>query len=163
LDIYDVLEFEEAKSEFNIVYFDRLGALISVPNMFAILPGQGGITSPYNALEIIMEILGYRTYKLHTIEVHNPETCNLNNMTLIRLNSQQNVLDNYPLNSQRVNNVTFIDVDYYKYFENLNTAGDDPDYLRINFLNTIDNKNPTKCELRGFGEVSNFRKINKNN
>ena len=38
--------------------------------MFAILPDQGGISSSYNALEIVMEILTpTNTYKLHTIEV----------------------------------------------------------------------------------------------
>ena len=82
-------------------------------------------------------------------------------MNLVRLNYLQNVLDSFPLYSQRVNNVTFIDVNYYKYFEKLNNAGDNPDYLRINFLNTIDNKNPTNCELRGFGEVSDLKKVKK--
>ena len=42
-EIFDIFEFERAKSEINIAYLDKTGAFISVPNMFALLPNQGGI------------------------------------------------------------------------------------------------------------------------
>ena len=42
-EIFDILEFERAKSEINIAYLDKTGAFINVPNMFALLPNQGGI------------------------------------------------------------------------------------------------------------------------
>ena len=153
-----MLGFDRANSEINVAYMDLAGSFITMPDMFAILPNRGGIQSPYNKLKIIMELLSpIDLYKLHTLEIHNPENCNVKLMDLERLDFLQQSQDKpILLTSERLNNVTFIDVDYFKAFHGLNNKGDKPDYFLINLLETTDGKNPGTCELRGFAEINNF-------
>jgi len=98
----------------------------------------------------MMEVLTSDSYKLHTIEINNPDKCNVNKMSLQRRGIFQEPLDNQVIFS--MNNFTFIDVDYYKQFLNLTDEGDDPNYFDIQFLSTNNAENISSCELRAFIE-----------
>ena len=100
-----------------------------------------------------MEILTEESYKLHTVEINNPGTCNVNKMSLQRRGIFQESLDNQVMLS--LNNFTFVDVDYYKQFFNVTNQGDDPTYFDIQFLSTRNSENIHLCELRAFVEKTN--------
>jgi outer membrane biosynthesis protein TonB len=69
-------------------------------------------------------------------------------MSAVRMDVSQTILDKFRLYSKRIDNSTFIDVDYLKEYHNLNSAGDLPDFLVI----YLDQQNLANCELRAFGE-----------
>jgi hypothetical protein len=149
---FDVLTFPFVRREISIAYVSKTGSFLEVLDSYAICPWRGGITSPYDGLKILMEFTGDDTFKLHTIEVHNKEKCNVKIMNAKRLNFAQVPYDPYFLDSQSLNERAVIDVDYYKVFSKLGDKGDVLDILEINFLVTKDRGNPKYCELRAFVE-----------
>lgn len=71
MKIHDIFDFEKAKDEINVVYYDNLNSVIQTGNMFQILPNQGGISFPYDTVKVYFELISPTDiYKLHTIEVH---------------------------------------------------------------------------------------------
>lgn len=152
LPIFDGLSKEFALTDLNIAYISRSGAFINVKDPFIICPGQGGITSTWEKLLIYMEFLSETiVYKLETIEIHNPEKCNVISMNTIRLNflqqphSGEKYWRSFLLNGRAV-----IDINYYKKFEISPPIDHDLDILEVDFLTTRDNKYPADCELRAF-------------
>ncbi len=115
-----------------------------------IFPKRGGFSYIVKTIKVMMEILTDESYKLHTLEINNPEKCNVNKMSLERRGIFVEPLDNQVMFS--MNNFTFIDVDYYKQFLNLTNQGDEPSYFDIKFLSTKNAENISSCELRAFVE-----------
>ncbi|CAF0804331.1 unnamed protein product [Brachionus calyciflorus] len=148
-DITDVFDYDEASSFIYLMYKDKFNQDINFPDPNSIYPNNGGITTSQDRLKIVMQIIGFYTINIHTIEVNNPHECNLNSFNLRRLNSNMQPYEEL-MNSFVLNNRPIIDVNYYKGFQNLGIAGDSPDYLEINLLNTKDGRGVTKCEFRAF-------------
>ena len=100
---------------------DEHDSFISYENPLAIFPFQGGIYSTYEKLKIIMELIGTDVYDIHTIEINNPEKCNLKSFYLRRMNMFQDYLDQNKLDSILIhnNNVPLIDLKYLMEFSNL--------------------------------------------
>ena len=137
-----------------IYYISRSGAFIPVPDTYVICPWRKGIISTWERLQIYFEFLSAHTlYKLHTIEVNNIKDCNVNIMNGLRRNLLQQPFDDRFLNSQLLRGRPVIDIDYLEKFEGLSTGIVSLDILEINFLETIDGKNPGSCELRAFVEI----------
>jgi hypothetical protein len=118
-----------------------------------IFPKRGGFSYSLRTIRVMMEILTEESYKLHTVEINNPDTCNVNKMSLQRRGIFQESLDNQVMLS--LNNFTFVDVDYYKQFFNVTNQGDDPTYFDIQFQSTRNSENIHLCELRAFVEKTN--------
>lgn len=154
LPIFDAMRYAFAKSEISIAYVSRSGSYIPVPDQYAICPSRGGITSTWEKLKILMEFLGWKVFKLHTIEVHNPKECNVNFMDAIRLNFLQLPHELKYLSSLLLNNRPVIDVNYHKLFDSIlfPVKDHDLDILEVIFQSTRDNKFPTNCMLRVFVE-----------
>lgn len=142
-------------NEQNIIYYDQNGKEIRWPrwnDVYKIYPLEGGVNSTYNQLKIIVEVLSSPyAYYLHTIEVHDPERCNLESMNFRRLGYSDRPLENY-MNSFILDKTPVIDIDYHKTFFNWGTRGDYSDALELNFIATKDNKFPTNCEIRVFAK-----------
>lgn len=103
-----------------------------------------------------MEFLSdFDLYRLHTLEIHNPSECNVNLMNTIRLDLLQVPYESRSWESFLLNGRAVIDINYYKTFGTQKPEDHSLDILKVNFLTTNDNKNPTKCELRAFMQKIN--------
>lgn len=141
-------------------YFDKFENLIEYDNSFALFPDQGGITSPYDKLQIWVELLNPIPYKYFTIEVHNPDRCNLKSFYLKRRDMFLELLEDNPLASIFLKNkVAIIDIEYNKNFYNVGDLSDDVltelQILELGYLSTTDGQNPGSCELRAFASRMN--------
>ena len=163
-EIFDIFNFERAHSEINPVYFDEYDSFINYENPLAIFPFKGGISSTYAKLKIIMELIGIDIYDIHSIEINNPEKCNLKSFHLKRMNMFQDYLDQNNLDSISIHNgnVPLIDLKYLIEFSNLKPLEIENqkqvEMLEIVFDSTKDGYNPGKCELRAFAKINNFKK-----
>ncbi len=141
----------------NPVFLDKRGELIIYDNEFALFPDQGGITSTYDKLKVLIELLSADPFKYHTIEVHNPESCNLANFSLKRLDMGHTELDRVRIESVLLKgNVAVVDVAYARSILGLGSQLvkeeilEQVQILDIEFERTRDGKNPGACELRAF-------------
>ena len=151
----DVFRYDRAQSDMNPNYFDQFENLISYDNTFSLFPDQGGITSPYDKLRIWVELLNASPYKYFTIEVHNPEQCNLKSFYLKRRDMFLELLETEPIASVFLRNkVAIIDIEYNKNFYKVGGLSDEVltqvQILELGFLTSTDGKNPGSCELRAF-------------
>lgn len=125
-----------------------------MPDRYGICSWRKGVISNWERLRIEFEFLSDQMfYKLHTIEVNNIKDCNVKIMNGIRRNFLQVPFENRYLDSQLLKGRPVIDIDYLEKFEGLSTGIVGLDILEINFLETIDGKNPGSCELRVFVEI----------
>lgn len=139
---------------FSAFYTDSaLTNLYEVENNQALFSNQGGFSIPFSSINIEIENTGIVSYKLHTVEINNPEICNIDSFT-IRRKSYLNVeyFDDYELRSEYLNGVAFVDVDFSKYVDNLGPRGDDFQRMDIRVLSTKDGLSINKCEFRAFAE-----------
>ncbi len=141
----------------NPVYLDKQGELILDVDEYHIFPDQGGITSNYERLKILIELLNADPYDYHTIEVHNPEKCNLDKLSLSRWDMNHDVLDKVRIQSVLLKNkVAVVDIAYAKNILGLGSKLVKEEdlakvqILDIEFESTRDGKNPGPCELRAF-------------
>jgi hypothetical protein len=155
--IFDIFQFEESKDELNPTYYnpEKPDEIINFDSDFyqnlAIFPNQGGITSPYDKLLIEIQFLsGIDKYKIETIEINNPEVCNLNSFN-VRQSNDQNYSDKKEWTSILLDNgEPLVDVNYLKEFHGFNEDLQDFYYLYILFNSTNNGQNPGPCELRAF-------------
>lgn len=155
--IHDVFNYQLSQESMNPVYLDQYQELIYYPNEMAIFPDQGGITSTYKQLLIKIELLSADPYSYHTIEVHNPNECNLKKFHFKRLDMMGNNLDTSEINSIYLNgNTPIIDIEYAKRILNKSeqmvndSRLKEVQILELWFDTTKDGENPGKCELRAF-------------
>jgi hypothetical protein len=143
-------------SDVSIAFYDRNNNLINVDkpsSIFANNPYGFGLTSPYDKLKIWFEFIGVAYYYIHTVEVHNPNNCNLKDMSSKRYEDENKPLENY-LFSITLNNRAVIDYEYLKMMNQ--TIFDNFDefyFFELNFLSTKNGKNPSDCSLRVFAET----------
>jgi len=151
--VFEGLFYNFTRREINISYISRSGSFIAFPDFYAICPWRQGITSTWERLGIKFEFIGSRLFKLHTIEIHNKNECNVETMNALRLNFLFTPYDPFYLYSQLLNDRAVIDVDYYKSFLGLNlNIEPNLDILEVNFLSTKNKEFPTNCQLRLFIE-----------
>lgn len=103
---------------------------------------------------MLFQVLGANSYKLHTVEVVNPNECNVSLFDIRRKNQSNVYVDPNALTSKLLNNRPVIDIDYYKKFLDTTNEGDALDYLEMNLVATFDGANPSKCEFRAFAEIN---------
>lgn len=124
-----------------------------IDNNQILFTSQGGFSIPLSNINIVIENYGFASYKLHTVEINNPDVCNIDMFTIRRKSFiTDNYLDDIELQSITLNNVTFVDIDFYKFAYNLGANGDNLEKMDIRVLSTIDKTNIHKCEFRAFGE-----------
>ena len=151
------------------VYFDRNNNYIQFDNKMAIFPDQGGITSNYDKLKIKIDLLSAEPFSYFTIEVHNPDKCNVKSMHLRRqdqfASSSNDYLDKVKIESVFLkNSVAIIDLEYAKRILGLGGLMladgklDTVQILEIVFETTKDGiSNPGACELRAFAKQIRIR------
>lgn len=152
-----MLSYQIAPREVNIAYVSNSGSFLDMINQYAICPFKGGVTSPYDRLKIYQEYIGQDLYKMHTIEVHNKEHCNVRVMDTIRRGFLMEPYESAYLESTLLNHRPVIDVDYFKAFKNLPSDGladASLDILEINFKSTKNGQHPGRCELRVFVSIN---------
>lgn len=124
-----------------------------VENNQILFTGQGGISIPLSSINIVIENIGITSYKLHTVEINNPEVCNIDMFTIRRKSFiNEDYFDNIELKSITLNNLTFVDIDFNKFANNLSSNGDNLQRMDIRVLSTKDKMNIHNCEFRAFGE-----------
>ena len=121
-----------------------------------IMPGQGGVTSPEYMLRTYVEYLNDNKYDIMTVEIHNPNVCNVNSVKFKHLNDMGK--DIYPQFYESMyldGNKTIIDMTYLKQIKNINyeTTMKDYEYHYILFDGTRDLQRPKGCEVRFFGKL----------
>lgn len=126
--------------------------IYEVPDNQALFTNQGGFSVDRPKINIAVQYYGYSLYKVHTIEINNPDQCNINRFTIRRRNSLDHFTDPYELNSHLVDGVPLVDIDFYK--SELNMTNHDEIFYRmdIKVLSTRNGANIGKCEFRAFGE-----------
>lgn len=153
--IYDILDYDSASQDVNIAYYSQTGQFLTLPNPQALFPFKGGISSTYDRLKFSLEFLGPNVFNVHTVEINNPQVCNLNLMDMRRKGYDGNYRDPYALESILLNGRPVIDIDYHKIFNNFPNDGNSMDIMEVNFKQTRNGANPTQCELRSFAQVLN--------
>ncbi len=154
--VFDVFNPDEANDELNPTYYDSNDAIINIgdPLNPAIYPGNGGVTSPYNKLVIRIEYVGTDSYEVKTIQVNNPEKCNLKSFQAKSFDVEGNELNSNYFGSIQLNNdETLIDVSYLKEFSSFKENLEKFYILYIMFESTRDGSNPGSCELNCFVKV----------
>lgn len=156
--IFDCLKYSYARSQINIAYIASSGALLpyNTTIRYKICPFRGGVNSTWYQLPISMEFLDpVNLFKLHTVEIHNPDICNVNSMNAERKNYLQISYEpNNKLQSLLLNGRPVIDVNYIRAFVNPSIQDHLLDFLITTYLSTRDGQNPSLCEMRVF--VENF-------
>lgn len=126
-------------------------------------PDRGGLTLD-KAIKTRIETLSDDIWIWKTIEVHNPEKCNLKAFTMQRFDFTGYELDQKPVDSIYLkNSVAIIDFEYVKAFTS-NGHLLTPDsqleevyVLLFEFLSTKDNSNIiSNCEFRGFAKLMQY-------
>jgi hypothetical protein len=106
-----------------------------------------------------MEITGFNLYDIKTVEVNNPENCNLKSFHMQRKNILEEYLDEKTLDSILVKNnqIPIIDLTYLQKFKNngnLSDADKKKTYmLEFLFKQTKNGFKPGSCELRAFAKI----------
>ena len=138
--------------------FDNMGSP-DLKKAWDMFPGRGGATFNQKVYAMI-ETLSADVWDWTTIEVHNPDQCNLKSFALERLDFQRDKLDHKPIDSIYLrDNVAIIDIEYARAFTE---SGQfllqeyeltEVYILSLNFKETKDGKNLRQCEFRGFAKI----------
>ncbi|RNA24335.1 hypothetical protein BpHYR1_035381 [Brachionus plicatilis] len=155
--IFNIFAPEIANSDFFSAFYtdSALTNVYPVENNQALFTDQGGFSIPFPNINIVVENTGIVSYKLHSVEVNNPEVCNIDSFTIRRKRFFDDpFLDNFELKSISLNGVAFVDVDFNKFAFNLGSSGDDLQRMDIKVLSTKNGNNINKCEFRAFAEAN---------
>ncbi|CAF0799749.1 unnamed protein product [Brachionus calyciflorus] len=152
--VYDIFDPEIAEPDFYAAFFKdkNLTDIYPVPDNQALFTNQGGFSVQRPTINIVVQYYGVLFYKLHTIEINNPSSCNIERFTIRRKNEKNVYLDPYDLISFSVDGVPIVDIDFYKTVYNLGNDADVLDIMEIRVLSTKNGSNISQCEFRAFGE-----------